>query len=244
MKQTSCVAVLLLLAFYCVPSMNAQTLDEILAKNYKARGGLDRIKSKQTMWIKGKMMMGGMELPFTAVMKRPNLFRSEATIQGQKITQVYDGKSGWMINPMMGSSDPIDLPSEELKNLKEQADFDGYLIDWKTKGHKLELVGKEDVEGADAYHIKVTTKDTTVRHIYIDADSYLEIQQKGKFPAAGKEIEVSTSLGSYKLVDSLMVPFSTDGKAQGKSFQQSLIDTVAFNVPVADSLFIKPKPKK
>jgi hypothetical protein len=234
MRHERCAAILLFLASFLVTTVGAQTLDEILAKNYKAMGGLDRIESRQTVWVKGKMMMGGMELPFVAFNKRPNMFRSEATIQGQKIIEVFDGTSGWMINPMMGSSDPIDLPSEELKNLKEQADFDGYLVDWKNKGYKLELIGKEDVEGADAYHIKVTTNDTTVRHVYLDADSYLEIEQKGKYPMGGKEIEVTTSIGSYKMVDSMMVPFSTDGKVEGKTVQQALIDSIAFNVPVAD----------
>lgn len=244
MKHACKAGLIALVVLLCATVVSAQTLDEVLAKNYKARGGLDRLKSKKTVKLTGKMMMGGMELPLVVINKRPNLYRSEVTVQGQKIVQAYDGKSGWMINPMMGSSDPIDVPAAELKAMKEQADFDGYLIGWKEKGHKLELVGKEEIEGADAYHIKVTTKDTTVRHVYVDADSYLEIQQKGKYPAQGKEIEITTSMGNYKMVDSLMVPFSTEGKADGKPFQQLMVEKVEFDVPVADSIFAKPKSKK
>jgi hypothetical protein len=165
-------------------------------------------------------------------------------VQGQKIIQVYDGTQGWMINPMTGSTDPIDIPAEELKSVKEQADVDGFLIDWKAKGHNLELVGKEEVEGADTYHIKVTTKDSTIRHIYIDADSYLQIQQKGKYPAQGKEVEITNSMGSYKKVGDLVFPFSSEGKVDGKSFQQVLMDTIMVNVPVPDSLFVRPKVEK
>jgi hypothetical protein len=236
--------ILALLLLFSLVSLNAQSLDEILQKNYKARGGYDRIKSKKTVWMSSKMMMGGMELPMVMMSKRPYIMRSEVSLQGQKIISVFDGTSGWMINPMMGSTDPVDLPSEQLKNVREQADVDGLLIDWKEKGSRVELVGKEDVEGADAYHIRITTKDTTVRHIYLDAETFLDIQQKGTYPAQGKEIEVTTSLGGYREVDGLMIPFSMEGKVEGKTFQQVLVDSVKFDVPFADSLFARPAVKK
>jgi hypothetical protein len=205
---------------------------------------LTKITGKKTMKITGKIIMGNMELPFVSYHKRPNMIRTEASLQGQKIIQSYDGKKGWMINPMMGSSDPIDMPSEEMKTLREEADFDGYLVNWKDKGNKLEYIGKENVEGADAFHLKVTMKDSTVRHLYLDADSYLEIQHKGKYPAQGKEIDVTTSLGGYKAVDGIMLPFASEGKFEGKTIQQMLVDSVVFDVPVPDTLFVKPKAKK
>lgn len=244
MKRCKRIALIIAVVIFAVQLGCAQTLQSILEKNYEAQGGLKNLKAIQTTMTQGKMMTQGLELPLTIYMKRPNLMRSEILVQGMKIISVFDGTQGWMINPMMGSMDPIDMPAEELKNVKEQADMDGFLIDWKEKGHKLELIGKEDVEGAEAYHIKVTTKDSTIRHIYIDADSYLEIQRKGKYPAQGKEIEISNSMGSYKKVGPYMFPFSSEGKADGKSYQQVLLDTILVNVPVHDSLFARPKVEK
>jgi outer membrane lipoprotein-sorting protein len=244
MKKITRLCLILLVLFGVTAFVSAQTLESVLAKTYEAQGGLDKLKSIQTTFMKAKMMMQGLELPITIYAKRPTFMRSEILIQGMKIIQVYDGAQGWMINPMMGSMDPIDMPSEEMKSIKEQADMDGFLVDWKTKGHVLELIGKEDVEGADAYHIKVTTKDTTVRHIYIDADSYLPIQQKGKYPSQGKEIEITTTMGNYKQVGDFVFPFSTEGKMEGKSFQQMLMDTIMVNVPLPDSLFARPKVEK
>jgi hypothetical protein len=219
----------------------AQTLDAILAKNYRAHGGLARIKSKETVHIKGRMVMQGVEFPLNVYGKRPSFYRSELTVRGHKIVQGYDGQSGWMINPMWGSKDPIDMPADELISIKEQADMDGFLIDWKAKGHKLKLIGKEDVDGTDAYHIEVTTKEGDLRHIYIDVDSYLQIQQKGKYPAQGNEVEIIASMGDYRMVDSLMIPFSTEVNVNGKTLQQVLLDTIEYNVPISDSLFERPK---
>lgn len=244
MSRVRLIGILALLSCIVVGSLSAQTLDEILQKNYKARGGYDKIKAKKTMWMSSKLMMGGMELPMVMMAKRPNMIRSEVSLQGQKISTVFDGTAGWMINPMTGSMDPVDIPSEQLKEMREQADVDGLLIDWKEKGSKVEFVGKEDVEGADAYHIRVTTKDTTVRHLFIDAESFLEIQQKGKIKAQGRETEVTTSLGGYKEVGGLMIPFSLESKVEGKTVQQMMVDSVRFDDSFADSLFVRPASKK
>jgi outer membrane lipoprotein-sorting protein len=244
MKSITRLSVILLVLFGVTAFVSAQTLESVLAKTYESLGGLEKLKSIQATETKAKMMMQGMELPAVIYQKRPNYLRSEISVQGMKIIQVYDGTHGWMINPMTGSMDPIDMPSEELKSLKEQADIDGFLIDWKAKGHILELVGKEEIEGADAYHIKITTKDSTIRHIYIDADSYLPIQGKGKYPAQGKDVEITNSMGSYKKVGDFMFPFSTEAKAEGRTIQQMLIDTIMVNVSVPDSLFVRPKVDK
>ena len=244
MHNITRLSVILIIILAAAAIVSAQTLESVLAKTYEAQGGLDKLKSIQSTQVKAKMMMQGLELPITIYQKRPSFIRSEIVVQGMKIIQVYDGNQGWMINPMMGSMDPIDMPSEEMKSVKEQADIDGFLVDWKTKGHTLELVGKEDVEGAEAYHIKVTTKDTTIRHIYIDADSYLPIQQKGKYPSQGKEIEITNLMGSYKKVGDFMFPFSSESKAEGTTIQKMLMDTIMVNVAMPDSLFARPKAEK
>ena len=53
-------------------------------------------------------------------------------------------------------------------------------MDYKAKGHTVELVGKEKVEGTDAYKLKVTLKNGDVRYIYLDAETYLEIRDRGQ----------------------------------------------------------------
>ena len=37
-----------------------------------------------------------------------------------------------------------------------QADIDGPLVDWKSKGHKVEYLGTEDMDGTQAHKLKVT----------------------------------------------------------------------------------------
>ncbi len=148
-RRTLAVAALAALA--ALPA-SAQTLDEILAKNYQAHGGLDKIKAVKTMRMTGTMTVGpGIEAPFVLEQKRPNMMRMDITIQGMTITQAYDGKTGWQLNPLAGRKDPELLPADQAKQMEEQADIDGPLIDYKAKGNTIEYVGKDKVEGSDAY---------------------------------------------------------------------------------------------
>ena len=158
-------------------SASAQTADELIDKNIKAKGGLDKLKALQSMKFTGKMKMGPMEAPFIVMKKRPENFRLEFTVQGMTGIQAYDGSTGtgWMVMPFMGKKDPEQMSADMLKEFKEEADFDGPMMDYKAKGNKVEYLGKEDVQGTPAYKLHVTTKDGNESNVYLDAESYLEI---------------------------------------------------------------------
>lgn len=236
---------LILLGLMAMAAM-AQTVDEILAKNIQARGGLEKLKASKTIRFTGKMTAGpGMEIPVILEQKRPNSIRMEFTLQGLTGVQAFDGQAGWMIMPFQGKKDPEAMGEDDRKELQEQADFDGPLVNYKEKGNKVELVGKEPVEGTDAYKLKVTLKNGDVRYLFLDADSYLEIKHESKRIIRGTERESETSIGDYKEVEGLMIPFSFESGAKGSPQKQKItIEKVEINPPIDDLRFKMPEVKK
>ncbi|HKQ57037.1 MAG TPA: outer membrane lipoprotein-sorting protein [Candidatus Eisenbacteria bacterium] len=232
------IALLALLA----PIASAQTADELVTKNIAAKGGLEKLKAINSSRATGRMVAGpGMEFPFTMVNKRPNSTRIEFNVQGMTGIQAYDGKTAWMSMPFMGKKDPEPMAADEAKMFEEQADFDGPLVDYKAKGHSIELVGKEQVEGADAYKLKLTLKNGDVRYIYLDAETYLEIKMEAKRMVRGSEMEGESYLGDYKEVGGIMMAHSMESGAKGNPQRQKLIiDKVEMNVDLADNLFAMP----
>jgi outer membrane lipoprotein-sorting protein len=219
------------------------TLDEILAKNVAARGGLDKIKAVQTIKYSGKMNMGGMEAPFTMSKKRPENMRVDFTIQGMTGSQAYDGTTGWMLMPFMGKKDAEPLSGDMLKDAKEQADFDGPFIDSAKKGYKVELLGKTEIEGSPAYKLKVT-KDGDETLVYLDADSFLEIRMEGKRKIQGQDVETETTLGNYQEVNGMLFPYSMESKAKGQPGAQVItVEKIEVNPTLADDLFKMPVKK-
>jgi outer membrane lipoprotein-sorting protein len=222
----------------------SQTVDEVIAKANEARGGLERMKAVQSVRMKGKMTMGpGLEAPITIEMKRPRNARMEFTIQGMTGVQAYDGQQAWGISPM-GSKQPEPMPAEMAKDLDNQADIDGPLVDYKAKGHQVELVGKEKVEGSDAWKLKVTLKSGDVQCIYLDADSHLEIRNEAKRTIRGSEVELENTIGDYKEVGGLLWPHSIQSGAKGRPEKQSFaFESIEVNPAIDDSRFKMPAPK-
>ena len=226
---------------------SAQTADDIVARYVAARGGMEKLKAVKTMRMSGTMTAGpGIEVPVTLEMKRPKSMRMEVTVQGLTVVQAYDGTTAWAINPLQGKKDPEALPAEQTKLLDEQADFDGQLIDYKEKGATVELVGKEQVEGTDAYKLKVTNKDGEVRYHFLDAEYFLEIRTEASRTIRGTQMEFESSIGDYKEVGGLMFPHSVESGAKGNPQRQKMtITKIELDPEIDDARFkmpAKPQP--
>lgn len=233
-----------LLAGLTAAAASAQTADELIAKHIQARGGMDKIKAVKSMRMSGKMTLGqGIEAPFTLEMARPKKMHMEFTLQGMTGIQVYDGTNGWSVMPFMGKKDPEPVAGDDLKEMDEQADLDGPLVDYKDKGSQVELAGKADVEGAPAYKLKVTKKTGDVEYHYLDAEQYLEVKVEGKRKVRGQEMEGETTFGDYKQVEGLTFPFSMQSKQKGAPAGMTMtVDKIEVNPEVAASRFEKPEP--
>src|SRR5687767_8552605 len=100
MRRSFASAAALLAAIFLSSVADAQTVDEIVARNLQAKGGAEKWKSITAVKMTGKVSLQGMELPLIVYAKRPNMSRQEITIQDKKIVQAFDGTTPWMINPM------------------------------------------------------------------------------------------------------------------------------------------------
>ena len=232
-------------ALFLAVSAFAQTADEIIDKHLKAVGGVEKLKAMQSVRATGKLKMGPMEAPVTLLKARPDQMRMDFTIQGMTGTQAYDGSTGWMVMPFMGKKDPEKMSEDMLKNMKDEADFDGPLVDYKAKGNKVELIGKEDMQGSPAYKLKLTTKSGTESNLYLDADSYLLIKTESKRKIQGQEVESEAILGDYKDVGGILMPHSLEMHAKGAPAGQSItFEKYEINPKVDNAIFKMPEVKK
>jgi hypothetical protein len=220
---------------------SAQTVDELIAKATEARGGLARIKAVQSVRMTGRMTMGpGAEAPFTLEMKRPRSTRMDVTVQGQPSVQAYDGKQAWGIPPM-GSRKPEPLPDEMARSIDARADLDGPLVDYRSKGHKVELVGKESVDGTPAWKLKLVPKDGDVVYVFLDASSFLEIRNETHRLLRGQEMDMLATFSDFKESGGVFWPHRIQAGPKGRTERQVLsFDKIEVNVPIDDARFRMP----
>ncbi|MEL7061782.1 MAG: hypothetical protein AAGN46_17280, partial [Acidobacteriota bacterium] len=136
------------------------SVDDLLAKYADARGGRQAWQDLNAVRIEGKALIGPqMEAPFTVHFEKPEMVHFEMSIQGNKMVQAFDGTTGWMIVPGMGSGAAREMSAAELSNVRQQADLEGPLIDYEAKGNQVALVGLETLDdGTEAYHLTVKTE--------------------------------------------------------------------------------------
>jgi outer membrane lipoprotein-sorting protein len=234
------VASLLLCLF--VSSLSAQTVTQILAKVYIARGGLTKIRALKSERVAGTISFGSEASgPFTVELKRPMKMHMTLTVQNQTMVRVFDGTQGWANNPFAGKANPDPMNDEDLKNISEEADFDGPLVDSRKKGNQVALVGKDKVEDKDVWRVKLTTKNGDVRYYLFDSTSFLLLKWEGKRRAEGKEFPVESYVRDYRDVEGLKFSFQIDSGSSATDLTQKLvIDKIELNPQVPDSEFVKP----
>jgi hypothetical protein len=238
-------AILLLSASLIAPALNSQELkpvnvNELVAKNIEAKGGIVALHAVQSLRLKGKMLVnqGQIELAYTQTKKRPGLVRAEGTLQGMTLVQAYDGTEGWKISPFGGRKDPEKMSVDEAKSLVEDAEIDGPLVDWEAKGSTVEYLGPEDVDGTLAHKLKVVRKNGDVSYVYLDPDHFLEIRILTQRLEQGAQVEVETDLGDYEKIAGVYFPFSIEAGPKGSTDKQKIIiDKAEANIPAEDALF-------
>jgi len=230
----------LLLFALAAPAM-AQTADELIAKNIEAKGGIDKIKAIQSTRVVGKMQFKGdsaADLELSQLVARGGKIRQEASLQGMTSVQAYDGNEGWQIQPFGGRKDPEKLSADDVKGLADDADIDGPLVDYASKGHRVEYLGIEDVDGTGAHKLKATLKSGDVKYIYLDPDYFLEIRITTQRKIRGTELEFETDIGSYEQVAGVYMPFSFEsGPKGGPKGQTITLDRIDVNGAVDDTVF-------
>lgn len=227
-----------------VAAASAQTAEELVAKNLQARGGVDKIKAVNTLKMTGKAYFG-INVEISQEQKRPNMLRQNFTVQGMTQIQSYDGSVGWQISPFQGRRDPELLGEDDMRDLVEDSDIDGPLVDYQAKGNKVEYLGHDQVDGDDVYKLKVTLKNGDIVYYFLDPDTYLEIKTERQQFIRGSVRDNEVLLGSYKQVGGVYYPFSIESGQKGAGDKARFtFDTIEVNVPIEDSYFKMPAAKK
>ncbi len=185
------------------------------------------------------------QLPFVLEMKRPHRSRLEIEFAGKTAVQVYDGAMGWKLRPFLNRNDVEPFTEEELKAEDGRGDIDGPLIDYAAKGSRVELVAVEPVEGRDAYELRVTTRAGVVQHVWIDAESFLDVKLEGAPRRMdGRMRDVWILQRDFRKVQGLVIPFLLETAVDGyRDTHRMVIEKVAVNPPLDDARFTRPVPR-
>jgi outer membrane lipoprotein-sorting protein len=239
MHARALIAILTLSTLSTVTA-TAQTVDEIVAKNLQAKGGVQQLKAVQAMRVTAHVSPEpGTDIQMTITTERPNKLRQDTSLKGQQMVMAFDGETAWTINPMMGSTGPQKIEGPEFDRLKTQADMDGPLVDYKSKGTTVELIGQETVEGVKTHKLKVTRKDGQSQELFVDVNTGLEVKAVNEVEQAGQKATIESYFSNYRTVGGLTVAHTIVQKIMGRDVTVT-VDKVEILPDVDDSVFKMP----
>jgi hypothetical protein len=222
----------------------AQTADEVILKYIAARGGLSKIRAIRSERVVGSISFGpGTDGPLLVERERPLKMYLQLSVNGQTLIRSYDGKSsGWIYNPFVPSPSVQPMTENDLKNIFDEADFEGPFVDYKEKGNKIEYLGKVDVEGNPAQKLKLTNKNGEVSYYLFDVASNLPVKWEGTRKVGEKDVPWESYFRDFRDVSGFKYPFVIESDAPGTEQTQKIVsDKIEVNVPMDETHFGKPK---
>jgi len=223
---------------------NQQTpdLNQILDNYYKAMGGLERWQKLDTMIMKGIINSQGTPMPITAYHKRPNMCRVEFRLKEILMAQTFNGSFAWQLNPVSGNPDPTPMSPGHSNYLKDTCDIESSLIDYTKKGHKVRLLGEEEIKGKKAYKVTINYKTGNLETHYIDAETYLLIKVEAIYNIDDQEFRTTTKYADFKNTNGYVVPYYIIVNIHGAPSEEILkIDNFSFNPKIDPGIFEFPK---
>jgi hypothetical protein len=215
-------------------SLNSQSLDEIV-KKYSTAMKSDQLAQVSSIKITGKMSAMGMEMPMTMYMKNPNKIKVVYSFNGQDMTSVFDGEKGYTINPMTGSTDPVELTGDQIAQVQKSSAFKNELLSYFKDG-KLTLEGEENVKDKPAFKLKATVGTSPV-YMFLDKDTYMLVKTSATVEQMGQSMNVDSYMTEYSDIEGVVMPKKTTAMANGMEAAVISFDKIEVNIPMEDSVF-------
>ena len=223
----------------------AQTADEVVEKHLTAIGGraaLSKLTTETatgtiTLSMQGADFGGTMEVYHKAPNKARTLLKMDLSAVGMgemTVDRRCDGKTAFENNSLQGERE---ITGDQLQSILN-ATFPTPLLDYKAAGGKVELTGKEKIEGRDVHVLVYTPKTGQPSKQYFDAETFLMVRSVSKInvPEMGGDIEQTTDVSDYRDMEGIKVPFVMRVSTPMQGIAISLTK-VEHNKPIEDSMF-------
>jgi hypothetical protein len=114
-------------------------------------------------------------------------------------------------------------------------------VDWKAKGHRVEIVGDEALAGGRAHHLKVALKSGAVRDLWVDAAAGLVVKTVATRAWRGRGVALETTFGDYRVTGGVAFPRAIETGVPGRSRRlRVVVEDVEVNAALDDARFRMP----
>ncbi len=239
-----CLRALPLVVAIAAACSSPSPVDEVVASNLAARGGAERLRALRSLRETGTVTAGaGRVARVVRELKRPGMIRIEISAEGTKSVFANDGAVGWQVAPMQGQFEPKEVPADaDSAGGVDQRDIEGPLVDWRQKGHTVELLGREKLPGGDAFKLRITMKGGSVRTEYVDVKSRQIVRSDVTRTVRGHKVQVESTFSDFRKEDGLVFPHRIESHVKDRPQElRIVVEKIEIDPEIADARFHFPR---
>ena len=224
-------------------ALRAQTVDELVAKNLAARGGVERLEQARSERLRGRITMDGVE--GTLRLERLRVgdtreIRSEVTVEGRSYVRGFDGVLAWSQTGTDGEGwlQARRLHGDDVDTLREDAEFDDGLLDVRERSATVRYDGRAAMDGKRLYKVMLRLKDGNVFYCFLDPDSWLETRRTGGRVIGGREALIDWTFGDYRESGGMQAPFRVESVSRDTGERQLIqVERIEWNLGLGEERF-------
>lgn len=224
----------------------APTAEQVIARCVKALGGAAAWRAIESLELTGKHTSFSQTEPFTLYRRRPDLYRFDHNESTFKLTVAYDGETAWWLTgvPLFSKASwPVETPTVYTRVIRVDAEFDPPFIDYRQKGHEIELIGETEFEGEPYVELRVTRRQRpdVVERWFLDPVSFLPALRISRGTYHGYDTEQIAYFQDYREVAGALMPYRVETEL-GNDFMVLEVAQARTNVDIDAGVFKRPLP--
>lgn len=237
---------LVLTAAICLAGCHPEslTVDQLIERNTKALGGRPALEAIQSIRFGLHIVDPDFAVDGSYIAARPGWMRIDITADGQHVyTEALSRTRAWQ---WKGKGQPVAQSAKGAAALRHGVELPGHLFglhEMRSRGHRLELAGREKVEGINYHVLRVTLADGYQTTLYVDPGSWLITRRRDRRPlhpdVDPTPTTIENKMTDFRRVGDLLFSFaSTDTDlATGKILETTTVRSIALNPAVDPEIF-------
>lgn len=218
----------------------AQSVEAIIANYINFTGGAQQWKKINSVVSSGTYNYGGIEFPFEAYSKAPDLYMYKVSSNGKYFAQAFDGNVGWKIDGFKNEDKKTILKGKAARAMANEADveLENVFIGYKEKGYVATLEGKDSIGKILCYRIKLISNSNDTATYFFSTNDFSLLKKQ----AVSKNAELDNSLldtyySDYTTVEGIKFPFKMASKIGDQTILTITVKKMQLQVAIPDSTF-------
>jgi hypothetical protein len=231
----------------CTNAVDGMDLESLIARHVEARGGEAAIEAVQSFETDIRIVEPTFTVDGRYVATRDGRMRVDISVEGERIfTEALDHGSAWSWSPGEGVRAASAQGAAALRRGIESPFKLFGLHEMRRRGHRLELSGRESIDGVDYHVLQLTLDDGFESRYYVHPESWLiarDRQLRALHVDVNPELEwIETVYDDYRAVDGVMYAHRQTERTldSGELLATVTVSAIRLNRPVSDDRFRSP----